>query len=136
VRKRAPGLGARATATFRHLDDRSSLNKPTPRNSQDGLADGSDDDRAWFARHHGRSHRIRKAVGSELRMVEPKRGFKPMVAVQQIAPGERIRAPFGWRKGEPLLNSEAVAGRMFRLAAGGGGPRRVIASAWWLEREP
>jgi hypothetical protein len=68
-------------------------------------------------------------------MVEPKRGFKPMVAVRQIAPGERVRAPFGWRKGAPLLNSEAFAERVFQ-AASGGRPKHVIASTWWLERAP
>jgi hypothetical protein len=58
-----------------------------------------------------------------------------MVAVRQLAPGERIRAPFGWRKGAPLLNSEAVAERMFQ-AASEGGPKHVIASTWWRERGP
>jgi hypothetical protein len=137
LKTRAPGLGAQATATFRNADDRR-LNNPTPENPQDviaGIADGSDDDRAWFARHPGRSHRIRTAVGAERLMGEPKRGFRPMVAIRQLAPGERIRAPFGWRKSTPLLNSEATAARMFQVASESR-PKHVIASAWRLEREP
>jgi hypothetical protein len=135
--KRRARAGTRATPSF-NADDLSRNSFP-PKISQDltgaGLADGSDSDRDWFARHFGRRHRIRKAVGSEHLMVEPKRGFRPMVAVRQLAPGERIRAPFGWRKSTPLLNSEATAARMFQVASESR-PKHVIASAWRLEREP
>jgi hypothetical protein len=138
VKARAPGLGTRATTPSRQDDPHP--HNPHSRNPQDvigaGLADGSDDDRSWFKNHVGRNHRIRKALGTERLMVEPRRGFRAMVAVKQLAPGDRIRAPFGWRKGEPLLNSEACAERMFQAAFGGGGPKNIIATTWWREREP
>jgi hypothetical protein len=80
---------------------------------------GSADDRAWFARHHGRNHRIRKPIGAERLLFEPGRGFKPMIVVRQLTVGQRGRVPFGWPKGEPLLNAESIAARVFRLAVEG-----------------
>jgi hypothetical protein len=80
---------------------------------------GSADDREWFKRHIGRNHRLRKPIGAERLLFEPGRGFKPMIVVKQLEPGQRGRVPFGWRKGEPLLNAESVAERVFWLAVEG-----------------
>jgi hypothetical protein len=134
VRARAPSPGwgpGTATRLQKKADDPHGNNRSSL-NPQDGIAiiaDGSDSDRRWFETHFGRNHRTRKAVGSERLMVAPKRGFRPMVAVKQLAPGERIRVLFSWRKSAQLLNSEAVAERVFR-AASESGPKHVIASAW------
>jgi hypothetical protein len=92
----------------------------------DGWTDldgGSADDRAWFERHVGRNHRIRKRIGGERLLDGPRHGFKPMVVAKQIEPGTRLRVGFYWRRGEPLLNSEAVAERLFQLAVEG---KRVV----------
>ena len=79
------------------------------------FAAGSADDRAWFERHHGRNHRLRKPIGGEYLLVRPSRGFKPMVVVKQLEPGSRVRAPFGWRRGEPSDQRRSVAERLFWL---------------------
>jgi hypothetical protein len=52
-------------------------------------------------------------------LFQPSRGFKPMIVVKQLEPGQRGRVPFAWRRGEPLLNSEAVAERVFWAAVAG-----------------
>ena len=78
---------------------------------------GLEDDRAWFARHHGRSHRIRKPLGAERTARPlPQKGFKRLVVVRQVRPGSRIRTPFDWRGPTPI-NSEAVAAQIFGRAA-------------------
>ena len=86
---------------------------PTP------CAKGVADDRDWFARHHGRNHRIRKPIGAEQQLYNPPCGFTSMVVVKQTEPGARVRVPFGWRRGEPLLNAETIAERMFQIAVAG-----------------
>jgi hypothetical protein len=80
---------------------------------------GATDDRAWFKRHVGRNHRIRKPIGSEGLFIEPRRGFKPMIVDNQLEPGMRLRMAFGWRRCEPLLNAEAVGERLFWSAVEG-----------------
>jgi hypothetical protein len=80
---------------------------------------GPVDDRAWFARHIGRNHRIRKPIGAERLLLTPSAGFKPMVVVKQIEPGTRMRVPFSWRRGAVLLNAEAIAERLFWSAVEG-----------------
>jgi len=80
---------------------------------------GSTNDRAWFARHIGRNHRIRKPIGSEHLFVEHRHGFKPMIVVKQIEPGMRLRMAVCWRRGEPLLNGEAWGERLFASAIEG-----------------
>ncbi len=80
---------------------------------------GLEDDRAWFARHHGRAHRIRRPLGGERKLPPPPpRGFKRLIVVRQIKPGSRIRLDLGWR-GAPPLNAEGVAAEIFAVAAEG-----------------
>jgi hypothetical protein len=80
-------------------------------------AKGSDDDRAWFVRHHGRNHRLRKPIGREraLRGGGWPRRVKAMIVVRQVKPGARIRLEVGVR-GTPL-NAEEIARQLFELAA-------------------
>jgi hypothetical protein len=66
---------------------------------------GLEDDPAWFARYHGRNHRIRQPIGGEVDSLAggPPR-FKPLVIVRQVEPGARIRVAC-WVRRQPL-NSE------------------------------
>jgi hypothetical protein len=82
------------------------------------LRDGSDDDWAWFGRHHGRNYRLRKPIGVEHSLLPDLKGGKGFVVVRQTVPGERLRAPFGWRGPTPL-NSEAVCAQLFAAAISG-----------------
>jgi hypothetical protein len=74
---------------------------------------GSADDRAWFKRHVGRNHRIRKATAAERRYTSPGPGNRLMIVIGQIEPRVSISVPFGLPRGEPLLNAEAIAKRVF-----------------------
>jgi hypothetical protein len=80
---------------------------------------GADDDREWFARHHGRNHRLRKPIGVSEHLVAPRvDGARAIVLVRQVEPGSRCRA-FSAVRGPMPLNSEAVAERLFDRAIDG-----------------
>jgi hypothetical protein len=83
------------------------------------FADGSDDDRAWFARHPARRHRLRHPIGCELELARtglPAHVIS-LMAVHQIREGERVRIPIGADRIEPAqLNSEIVAADAFKHA--------------------
>jgi hypothetical protein len=97
----------------RQADGKTSSERLLAAASAADLVAGSDDDRAWFERHHSRSYRIRPPIGGERPLAPKRRGFKPMVLVRQLEPGQRGRIPFAWRKGEPLLNSERTGEELF-----------------------
>jgi hypothetical protein len=59
-----------------------------------------ENDRRWFATHHGR-------------------GFRTLIVVRQVQPGSRIRLDFAWRGSAALLNSETLAAEVFAVAAKG-----------------
>ena len=82
-----------------------------------------EDDRRWFERRIGRSHRLRKPIGDELAAFgpPPRPELVPMVAVRQLRPGYRIRA--GLYATRALLNSEAVARQAYEIAATANRPR-------------
>lgn len=54
-----------------------------------------DDDRAWFAAHPDRSHRVREVIPGEFPMEAPD-GFVGHVVVRQMQPGFRQRLGFAW----------------------------------------
>ena len=79
---------------------------------------GFHDDRAWFARHYGRNHRLRKPIGGERAGLPPgPPKCKPLVVVKQLKPGSRVRVLCWVRERPP--NSEAIAARLFNEAAEG-----------------
>jgi hypothetical protein len=79
--------------------------------------EGREDDRDWFARHHGRNYRIRKPRGGEIDLFkEIPRGCRALVVVRQFEPGARMRCSVCWRGSLPL-DAEHVAKRLFAEAA-------------------
>jgi hypothetical protein len=79
----------------------------------------SENDRRWFARHHGRHHWLRLPIGGE-RMIRPRppRGFKPMIVVRQVEPGARVPACVELA-GPGAARRQAVARELFTAAAEG-----------------
>jgi hypothetical protein len=80
--------------------------------------EGSRDDRRWFRRNPGRSHRIRLPIGGEKRLADRyPAGVHVLIAVRQVKPGARLRLDIGWTGPLPALNSETFASQSFEAAA-------------------
>jgi hypothetical protein len=74
------------------------------------------DDRAWFATHPGRSHRVRPAFPGETGN-PPSDDRAAWVAVRQIAPGQTAAIGFTGPKDVPIPDDEAVAHATFDIMA-------------------
>jgi hypothetical protein len=123
--KSRPGGGGPATSVDHDSNGTAETTKPVraaqhmSAQTPDPLEAGTIDDRAWFARHVGRNYRIRKPIGGERKTIPLRPGFERHVLVRQAAPGQRLRMPLWWRRGEPLLNSEAWGEQLFWSAIEG-----------------
>src|SRR6266700_6907889 len=92
--------------------------------STDWPSPGSDDDRAWFARHPRRSYRIRRSYPDEA----PDHRRLGWTIVRQVAPGLRARAVVELNTDTPPDEGEANARRLFEQAASVGEVRRIVAA--------
>jgi hypothetical protein len=85
----------------------------------------STDDMGWFTRHPHRSHRVRGRLPGEWYDDGASIADLDLVAVRQIEPGIRIRAPFelppsGYRERFlAAVETEGGAHAMFELCRGG-----------------
>jgi hypothetical protein len=77
---------------------------------------GAEDDQDWFARHHGRNHRMRRPIGREVDLFAdgPPQGMA-LVVVRELKAGTRIRLGCWARR--PPLNGEAAAAALYAALA-------------------
>jgi hypothetical protein len=98
-------------------------------------AQGIEDDRAWFARHHGRNHRLRPPLGGERDALEAQRAAlsiprssQPCVIVRQVEPGARIRL-YGFVRRWPLNSEGEAAALLAEMAEANNGRVELIEAA-------
>ncbi len=97
--------------------------------------DWKTDDAAWFESRRDRSHRLRPLIGDEakisgfqsIRLMPP--GHEMQVLVRQVAPGQRVRVPFGRNLEMPIPDNETALHALFDIISGGGREGEVISTA-------
>jgi hypothetical protein len=92
--------------------------QPVSRAVRRGLDAASRDDRLWFERHIGRSHRIRLRHWAETRLgrlPRPAPGTCELTIVKQVLPGARIKVALAWPAAQPPINAEALARELYEV---------------------